>query len=118
MIDFFLNNKDAIIVGVIVGFICLILPKLSKALMKAIKKCWLNFKGFYKREIKHEYTVNDLKKFLQMPPEKLSERQRIALDKFYDLNKIKSEELKPQIEEATRSLANAIDKLNIDFKNY
>lgn len=34
--NFFTNNKDETIVGVIVDFICLISPKLSKAIMKAI----------------------------------------------------------------------------------
>lgn len=62
--------------------------------------------------------LNDLMRFLQMPPEKLSKRQRIALDEFYDLNKKASEKLKPQMEDVTRGLANVIDKLNIDFNNF
>lgn len=120
VIDFFVNNEDAIIVGVIAaviaGIILSILPD-KKVVINVVKKSWCAIKDFYKREIKHEYTTFDIIMFQQKPIEKLSKRKRNAIDAFDNLDELADEELEIQRKKELTALTENYAEKN-GFKLY
>lgn len=84
MVEFFVNNKNEIIL-LFIGFVIGKLFDNVVKLPKYIKSVWYSIRSAYKfikLKVKGGYTFNEIAKIEDMPLEKRSKRQKAALDKF------------------------------------